>query len=182
MRFLSCRTLVRETEHGLSQKLPLLPTTQLRKALWEMKRRFAPWNARKPSRTCVEALRTRETEPDEKDDEYFRRTRESGRTWTCRWTTQSMARKTLENRKYLMYLKEGKNTKNNFFLKKPIQTCTSPSFFFFFLQIYCSKIEGIFFLNPFLGEKNYQIHHIERQKELLNLPYLDIAFQLVARI
>jgi hypothetical protein len=46
-----------------------------------MKRRFAPWNARKPSRTCVEALRTRETEPDEK---------------------------TLENRKYIMYFKEGK--------------------------------------------------------------------------
>jgi hypothetical protein len=89
-----------------------------------------------------------------------------------------------------MYLKEGKNNKKRKKEKKKkeaIQTCTSPFFVFllfcFFLQIYCSKLEGKKnFFNPFLGEKNYQIHHIERQKELLNSSYLDIAFQLVARM
>ncbi len=169
MRFLSCRTLVRETQHGLSQKLLLLPTTQLRKAVWEMKRRFAPWNARKPSRTCVEALMTRETGPDEKDNEYFRRSRESGRSWTCRWTTQSMARKTLENRKYLMYLKEGKNTQKKK-KEEAIQTCTSPFFFFgkftaqnlrgkrIFLILFLGKKSTKFIILK--GKKNFSIRHI----------------------
>jgi hypothetical protein len=83
-----------------------------------------------------------------------------------------------------MYLKEGKNTppKKKEKKKEAIQTCISP-LFLFFLQIYCSKLEGKNdFSNTFFGGKMYQIHHIERQKELLNSPYLDIAFQLVARI
>jgi hypothetical protein len=56
------------------------------------------------------------------------------------------------------------------------------SFFFLGKFIVQNMREKRIFLILFWGKKNYQIHHIERQKELLNLPYLDIAFQLVARI
>jgi hypothetical protein len=56
------------------------------------------------------------------------------------------------------------------------------SFFFLAKFIVQNMREKRIFLILFWGKKNYQIHHIERQKELLNLPYLDIAFQLVARI
>ncbi len=59
------------------------------------------------TKTIADMRRSSEDERDRARRER-QRTIESGRSWTCRWTTQSMARKTLENRKYIMYFKEGK--------------------------------------------------------------------------
>jgi hypothetical protein len=80
-----------------------------------------------------------------------------------------MARKTLENRKYLMYLKEGKNTQKKK-KEEAIQTCTSPFFFFgkftaqnlrgkrIFLILFLGKKSTKFIILK--GKKNFSIRHI----------------------